>query len=150
MKVGQSALTASASQTDGTYAGSLYPGAFLRYSVTNNENIDWLDARTSHQITVSSLPDGSSVVVSDGTTTASADTAAGTATVDAGAVLFPLASVSVYSGAGGGGDLLATLTTGDYADMGGGDVFTYSAAGGIGRVIGSGVIGSRIVRSVGW
>lgn len=123
-RFGVTTLAGSGSAVDTTYTTGLYGGPMpvgsaYRYA-------DYLDLRTSHLITVNSLPAGSSVVVSDGTTTASADTTAGTATVDAGAVLFPLASISVYSSTGGGGSLLAQITSATLADMGGGDVFTYS------------------------
>jgi len=60
--------------------------------------------------------------VSDGTTTAKATASVGTAVVDAGAVLFPLASVSVLDGSNNVVETYSALT-----DMGGGDTFAYSS-----------------------
>ena len=60
-------------------------------------------------------------------TRAGNDNWAGLATVDAGLVLFPLSSVQIRTAAAGGGDLVAEITSGTLADMGGGDAFAYSA-----------------------
>ena len=96
---------------------------------TSTMTVDWLDGRPSHLITCSGMTEGHYLRVSDGTTAAeAAASGAGTASVDAGAVLFPLASVQIRTAAAGGGDLIAELDTGDYADMGGGDAFEYSGA----------------------
>lgn len=125
-KGGASALTEveqSSANTD--HAGSFYPG--LTY-FTSQDKCDWLEGRTSHLITCSGMTEGHYLRVSDGTTAAEAQESSGTATVDAGAVLFPLASVQIRTASGGGGDLIAELDTGDYADMGGGDAFAYSGA----------------------
>ena len=90
---------------------------------------DWFEGRTSHLITCTGMTEGHYLRVSDGTTAAeAAASGAGTASVDASAVLFPLASVQIRTASGGGGDLIAELDTGDHADMGGGDVFEYSGA----------------------
>jgi len=89
---------------------------------------NWVDVRTSHEITCTGMSTGHYLRVSDGTTAAEAQESSGTATVDAGLVLFPLSSVQIRTASGGGGSLVAELGTGDYADMGGGDVY---AAGGI-------------------
>ena len=124
-KMGATALTVAMSASDATYAGSLYGGFNLRY--LTSDLVDWLDLRTAHTVTCSGLPAGSSVVVSDGVTTASADTAAGAVSIDAGAVLFPLTSVTVYASTGGGGAVLAQITSATLTDMGGGDAYVYAA-----------------------
>jgi hypothetical protein len=147
-RFGYTSLGAGISASDATYAQGSF-GFRCSWDIKH----DWVDARPAHTVICTGLPAGSSVVCSDGTTPASADTAAGTATVDCGAVLFPLASVTVYSSTGGGGDVLVALDTGDYADMGGGDSFEYAAdAGGwLGPIVGSRIVnGSRIVRGLSW
>jgi len=88
---------------------------------------DFIEARTSQLVTVTELPTGYWVVISDGTTTAKAQESSGTAIVNGGAVLFPLASISIYNGdPDAGGNLVVELTSSQIADMGGGDWFEYS------------------------
>ena len=126
-RTGTTALNVGGSGADATYASG-YGGLVLGGGgVTPNRNGDNFHACTSHIVTVTTLPAGSSVVCSDGTTTASADTAAGTATVDCGAILFPLATITAYDSTGGGGNVLVQLTTATYADMCGGDSYAYDA-----------------------
>ena len=126
-KVGASALgdLFDVSASDSTYTSGMY-GAIARPN-SNTCRYDDLDLRTAHTITCFGMSTGHYLRVSDGTTAAEAQESSGTATVDAGAVLFPLASVQIRTAAAGGGDLIAELDTGDYADMGGGDAFVYSA-----------------------
>jgi hypothetical protein len=124
-RYGSTTLANTLSAVDSTYASG-YGGGSLRTTGANCR-IDNLDLRTSHLITCSGLPAGSSVVVSDGTTTASTDTAAGAVSIDAGAVLFPLTSVTVYASTGGGGAVLGTITSATLTDMGGGDAYTYKS-----------------------
>lgn len=125
MKIGTTALDGKELSSNNTaYTGTLYPGMYYK---TNN-HLDWLEGRTAHTITCTGMTTGHYLRVSDGTTAAEAQESSGTATVDAGAVLFPLASVQIRTAAAGGGDLIAELTTTDYADMGGGDAFAYSSA----------------------
>ena len=120
---GTTALSAGADVADATFTEG-WPG-FYGYG---DSEWDYVESRSSHLITCSGLPASSSVVASDGTTTATANTADGAVSIDAGAVLFPLASLTVYSQADGAGDVLASLDTGDLDDMGGGDAFEYSGA----------------------
>lgn len=123
---GNTALDKNLNVNDSTYTQG-YGGAF--YRTADTDGIDWLDLRTAHTITCSGLSTGWYLKVSDGTTTAKAAESSGTATVDAGAVLFPLASVGVYDGdPDDGGTLVEECDTGDYADMGGGDVFAYAGS----------------------
>lgn len=130
LRAGASALTSIAvSASDTNYTTGLYAGARAN-TLGTAPRADDLEGRTSHLVTCSGLSPGWYLKVSDGTTTAKAAESSGTATVDAGAVLFPLASVSVYDGdPDDAGSLVAECDTGDYADMGGGDVFAYSASG---------------------
>jgi hypothetical protein len=116
----------TAQYQDAITLGSELTGGMSGYSTKNDH--DWLDIRTSHTITCTGMTTGHYLRVSDGTTAAEAQESSGTATVDAGAVLFPLATVQIRTAAAGGGDLIAELDTGDYADMGGGDAFAYSGA----------------------
>jgi hypothetical protein len=127
-RFGTTALSYSISASDTAHTGTGY-GGFTGYGESGLQSDD-LDVRTSHLIICSGLPTGYYLKVSDGTTTAKAVESSGTATVDAGAVLFPLATVGVYDGdPDSGGTLVVELDTGDYADMGGGDAFVYAAAG---------------------
>lgn len=120
-KFGTTAFTKELSGSDGDMTSG---SAALRAGHANT--FDWFDIRTSHKVVMTALPSGYYLKVSDGTTAAKAAESSGTATVDAGAVLFPLASVSVYDGdPDSGGSLVCDLDTGDYADMGGGDEYTY-------------------------
>lgn len=115
------------SASDTTYTSGLY-GGFR--PVGNYVVATWADFRPSHTVTCTGMTEGHYLRVTDGTTAAeAAANGAGLATVDAGAVLFPLATVQIRTAAAGGGDLIAELDTGDYADMGGGDAFAYSASG---------------------
>lgn len=116
---------ASLNASDAAYSAGA--AGFLVYKTGG---VDWFEARTAHTITCTGMTEGHYLRVSDGTTAAeAAASGAGLASVDAGAVLFPLASVQIRTAAAGGGDLIAELDTGDYADMGGGDAFKYSASG---------------------
>lgn len=125
-RCGVTALTDSIASTDTTYTAAAYCGFVAGNQ--NDQQADWLDARPSHLVTVTGLPSGWYAKVSDGTTTAKAAASEGTAAVDAGAVLFPLASVTLYNGdPDGAGVLQETLDTGTYADMGGGDVLAYTS-----------------------
>lgn len=126
-RIGVTAFTHSGSSTDTTYTAAAYGGLHFRKE-SAAYGIQWLDIRTSHLITCTGMTTGHYLRVSDGTTAAEAQESGGTATVDAGAVLFPLASVQIRTAAAGGGDLIAELTSTDYADMGGGDAFAYSAS----------------------
>lgn len=126
-RYGTSALSNGLSSNDTTYTSGSYGGLFARNQA--NMQADWLDLRTSHIITCTGMTTGHYLRVSDGTTTAEAQESSGTATVDAGAVLFPLSSVQIRTASGGGGTLIAELDTDDYADMGGGDEFAYSSGG---------------------
>lgn len=123
-KYGATALSTAISATDSTYTSG---SAALR--ATGSVSYDFLDARTAATITCSGVPTGNYLRVSDGTTAAEAQESSGTATVDAGAVLFPLSSVQIRTASGGGGSLVAELTSTDLTDMGGGDAFAYSADG---------------------
>ena len=73
----------SASNTDWTapFQGAVYE--------TPGQYFDNFDCRTSHLITCSGMTEGHYLRVSDGTTAAEAQESSGTATADAGAVLFP-------------------------------------------------------------
>lgn len=122
---GLTAFADSVSANDSDFsAGHVGIGGWYR------SDYDWLEGRTAHTITCTGMTEGHYLRVTDGTTAAEAAAdGAGLATVDAGAVLFPLATVQIRTAAAGGGDLIAELTTTDYADMGGGDAFAYSASG---------------------
>lgn len=116
-RYGAGDLSGVVSGEDSTYTSGFYGGgAFAAASV----RVDNFHSCTTHLVTVTTLPAGSSVVCSDGATTATANTSAGTATVDCGAVLFPLATITAYDSTNGSGNVLVQLTTGDYADMCGG------------------------------
>jgi hypothetical protein len=123
-KFGQSALAdTGCSAADTTY--SCGHVALSNYEGTTT--FDFLDARTGHEVIVTGLPSGYYAQVSDGTTTAKAAASSGTATVDAGLVLFPLARVSVYNGdPDSGGTEVAYITSTEITDMGGGDEFSYA------------------------
>ena len=126
-RYGATALSSYMSSNDTNFTESLYGGGSI---TTVNLVMDNLDIRTGVTVTCTGLPTGYYLKVSDGVTTAKAAESSGTATVDASAVLFPLALVTVYSGdPDAGGVLVTELDTGDYADMGGGDVFEYSSDG---------------------
>jgi hypothetical protein len=100
--------------------------AILNYGVTGH--CQWLEGRTSHLITCTGMTNGHYLRVSDGTTTAEAAASGGSASVDASAVIFPLTSVQVRTASGGGGTLVAQITSATLTDMGGGDAFTYTSS----------------------
>lgn len=119
---GATELAAKSDTTNGSYTAG-YPA----FGGNKAQKFDWVDARSAITIICTGMSSGHYLRVSDGTTAAEAQESGGTATVNAGLVLFPLATVQIRSASGGGGDLIEELGTGDYADMGGGDVFEYSA-----------------------
>lgn len=128
-RFGPSGLVSVISGDDATYTSGLYPGVYCRYQTL----FDYLDARTSHLITCTGLPTGYWFKVADAVldtgTEAKAQESGGTATVDAGAVLFPLYWVGVFDGdPDDGGNLVTTITNLTLSDMGGGDVFAYSGS----------------------
>ncbi len=125
---GTSSFAYSVSVNDTTYATTLYGG--VKTGTQSSPGADWFEARTAHTITCSGMTTGHYLRVSDGTTAAEAQESSGTATVDAGAVLFPLTSVQIRTAHGGGGTLIDEITSATLADMGGGDAFAYSAAAG--------------------
>lgn len=111
----QMVLTAA----DSVWAGSS-GGVWGASSVA--ETYDDLDLRTAHTIVCTGLPTGWKLRVSDGVTTATAAESGGTATVDAGLVLFPLSAVTVLNAA----DVAqSAITNSTLLDMGGGDVYEY-------------------------
>jgi hypothetical protein len=120
-RIGATALVNVGSASDTAFTSSLSGAVWMQ----GLEDIDWLDIRTSHLISCSGMTDGWYLRVSDGVTAAEAVASGGTATVDAGAVLFPLSSVGIYTAASGGGSKIAEITSAALADMGGGDAFTY-------------------------
>lgn len=124
-RVGTATLGNLMTRADTTFAGG-YGGITF---ANETSYIDWVEYRTSVNITCSGIPAGGYFKVTDGTTTAKASASAGTATVNAQALLFPLTYVYVYDGdPDAGGNLLATVAAATYADMGGGDVFAYAPA----------------------
>ncbi len=126
-KCGRAAFTRTLTSTDLTYPGPCYAG--LCGGSAAGLQVDWHEGRPSHLVTVTGLPANSSVVCSDGATPSSpANTAAGVAVADCGAVLFPLASIDVYSQPNGAGVLIDQITNATLNDMGGGDVLARSAA----------------------
>lgn len=115
-KFGISALTVALSGNDSDItsgSGALRAG--------HQVSFDWHDIRTSHIVTCTNLPAGWKFKISDGTTTAQATESGGTATVDAGAILFPLANVQVLNDSD---EVIETYTS--LSDMGGGDTFQYA------------------------
>jgi len=119
LKQGATALVSRHDEADATHtAGHIGINAYA-----GTCSWDWVEARTSQLISCTSMPPGAYLRVSDGTTTAEAQAVGGTATVDAGLVLFPLTSVQVRTASGGGGSLIAEITSATLTDMGGGDVF---------------------------
>ena len=127
-RCGQAALDVSVSTNDETWEADLYAGV---RSANPANQADNLECRTSHLITCTGLPDGYWFKVADAVletgTEAKAQASSGTATVDAGAVLFPLYWVGVFDGdPDDGGSLVETITYLTHADMGGGDAFAYS------------------------
>jgi hypothetical protein len=128
-KFGETAL-ADLVDYDDSGGSPLTEGHVYFWAHTYDTDWDWLEARTSHLITVTGLPTGYYAGVSDGTTQATAAESSGTATIDAGLLLFPLARVSVYDGdPAGSGVEVAYLTGSTIVDMGGGDTFAYTAGG---------------------
>jgi hypothetical protein len=124
-KNGYTALDVLAlSVNDPTYTQG-YPG-MRNYGAAS---WDWLEARTSVLITCTGMTDGHYLRVTDGTTAAEAVASGGTASVDAGAVLFPLTSVAIYTEAAGAGTKIAEILAAALADMGGGDAFAYEGVG---------------------
>ena len=77
-------------------------------------------------ITVTGLPAGSSVVASDGTNTAAANTSGGTASPVVKMLGYPLTNISTYRGINGTGALIGQITSSIYSDMGGGDSYQYT------------------------
>lgn len=140
--IGTLAYSLTPDPADTTYSGDLYGGLGTLSTFTDYE-VDYFDLRTAHTITCTGMTTGHYLRVSDGTTAAEAQESAGTATVDAGAVLFPLSSVQIRTAAAGGGTLVAELTATDYTDMGGGDAFAYSG----GPTISASQVASDIVVS---
>ena len=118
-------LNAYVSVADTTYTAKNYGGIFF---YGNNSLVVYsLELRTSYLIACSGMTDGHYLRVSDGVSTPQEAVASGgSASVDAGAVLFPLASVQIRTAAAGGGDLIAEITSATLTDMGGGDAFTYT------------------------
>lgn len=116
---GKTSLGSLATKTGESTFG---PGFPVVSCSTAGYKCDWLEARTSHLITCSGLPSGYKFEVSDGTTTVVATESGGTATVDAKAVLFPLAQVRVLNASN---QEVANLTSATLSDMGGGDAFAY-------------------------
>jgi len=124
---GTTDLSNSDSASDSTYSAGQV--GFKGYS--NTTEFDFLEARTSHIITCSGMTENHYLYATDGTTEAESQAdGGGDASTDCGALLFPLTEVGIYTGSGATGDQIATLGTGDYADMGGGDVFAYEGEGG--------------------
>ena len=120
---GATSLAVAITSDDTTYRDAVTYGG-ISVGATGSATIDDFDLRTSHLVTCSGLPTGWKFQVTDGTTTATATESSGTATVDAGAVLFPLAEVRVLNGADAEQVHILAATL---ADMGGGDVFAYAA-----------------------
>lgn len=127
-RFGTAGLGGSLTSTDTTYTAAAYGGPIVGNQT--DLTFDDLDIRTAHTITCTGMTTGHYLRVSDGTTAAEAQESSGTATVDAGAVLFPLSSVQIRTASGGGGDLIAEITSATLTDMGGGDAFAYSGATG--------------------
>jgi hypothetical protein len=148
-RFGKTTLGQNITTTDTTYEAAGYGGFGVGGSA--GTLFTTFESRTSHLITCTGVPTGSYLRVSDGTTAAEAQESSGTATVDAGAVLFPLASVGIYTASGGGGTKTAEILAATLADMGGGDAFAYSADGGAAvwlpfmrtQIIGRSFIGGR-------
>jgi len=124
--VGTTTLGLALGSTDTTYTGDQYGGG--KFAAVANQAVDDLWFCSSHLITCSGMTENHYLYCTDGTTAAEAQADGdGDASVNAAAVLFPFTSVAIYTGSGATGDKIAELTTGDHADMGGGDVFAYSA-----------------------
>ena len=131
-RTGSSSAFANVATKDTTlYAGPFYGGGMLRYA---GETCDWIDIRTSHELTCTGLPSGYYLRAYDGNIYRKAQESSGTATLDAGELLFPLTTVAVYNGdPDGGGSLVVELDTGDYPNMGGGDSFSWGVGAPIAR-----------------
>jgi len=110
------------SQLDLSASDAAYASGSGGVRASSRCSYDYLELRTSQEITVNELPAGYVVRVSQGDDTAQATAVAGTAVVDAGGLLFPLDKIEVFDD---GGMKVAELTSLDLTDMGGGDVFEY-------------------------
>ena len=109
------------SVADSNYTSNLYGGFRQNTPALYPTDNDYFETRTSHIVTCTNLPAGWKFKISDGTTTAQATESGGTATVDAGAILFPLANVQVLNDSD---EVIETYTS--LSDMGGGDTFQYA------------------------
>ena len=125
-KTGSTAFTTTLTATDTTFTTG-FSGGMGVSCASGAVDFDWIDIRTAHTITCTGMTDGHYLRVTDGVTAAEAAASSGTATVDAGAVLFPLTSVAIYTEAAGAGTKVAEILAAALADMGGGDAFAYAA-----------------------
>jgi hypothetical protein len=110
---------------EATY-NATYGGIYFNATETTPE-IDWVEYRTSHEITCTGMPSGSYLRASDGTEIDEAQESGGTATISPSNQVWPLTSVQIRTASGGGGTLVAELTNTNYDDMGGGDALAYGA-----------------------
>lgn len=123
------------SAVDLTSADATHSPAYggLRYSsgsrLAHGDNL-WLS--TSHIVVFSGLEPGYYLLAADSLSgQKKVQESGGTATLDAGALWFPLVSIGVYDGdPDGGGSLVEAVTSATYSDMGGGDTYIYSTGGG--------------------
>ena len=110
------------SASDSTYAAG--SGGFRSYSECD---YDYLELRRSADVTVTGLPTGYLVRVTQGSQTADATASSGTAVVDAGPLMFPLDRIEIFDASA---MKVAELSSADLADMGGGDTFAYDGSAG--------------------
>ncbi len=83
-------------------------------------DVDWIEGRTTADVTMRGLPTGYKLQLVSGTKTVTAVESGGTAVANGSSLLFPLTAVRVLAA---DGSLQYELTAADYPDMGGGDVF---------------------------
>jgi lysophospholipase L1-like esterase len=117
--------TISRTASDATYTSGTAGFHHNYIEPATADAYDWVDIRTSHLVICSGLPANYQIWVDDGTTEAKATAAAGTATVDTGQVLFPLAKIRI---ADANDAVATTITSATLTDMGGGDEFVFSNA----------------------
>lgn len=118
--------TWNVSATDSNFSSGDFA---LLFAIQNEGAADFVEAyvddvqvRTGHTITVTGLPAGYEVRVNNDDSLR--ETASGgTAVVDVGSVWQDVTSIQVLNGS----TVVASLGTGDYSDMGGGDVFGFTA-----------------------
>lgn len=114
---------------DATYSAPFYYG--IRSPLAASLQVDWLEARIDHQVTMTGMPAGWWLRTTNSEGTNDIVSTAGAATVDLSSRLFGpsnnLTRVAVWNGdPAGAGVEQDFVTSATYADMGGGDQFAYS------------------------